>query len=152
MRKASALLLAAAVLAGCGPREITAGEDEIIIRITPDVSGPVYRAYMIYGTDGDFLGGQSVCHADGSSLSGPLSFTLTEMEFPEGCTRENFSFQIMLSDDPEAAGSDLEDDVSGTYMSVYSNLSDAFTPQYGTVYKYTVTGDLKDGIVLSPEQ
>ncbi len=154
MKKSLAVLLAAAILlcTGCLPgmrSELTAAEDEIVIAV--DISGvedPVYRVDMSCFLGGDLMSGAAVSAADGTEFEGPAVFRLTPEEFPENASLEGFSFRIVLCFDTQG----LYELFTDSENVLASNECAAFTPEYGGVYWFTVTGSFGSGLALSPKE
>ena len=138
------------IFRGCADSEITAAEDEIAVIVDISaVTEDVYRADIEYFLDGDLMGGQAVSYADQTALKDrSLVFRLTPEEFPEGAALSDLSFHIVLSFDQDG----IEGLFSDSARMSPSNPCEPFKAEYGNAYRYTVTGNYMDGLVLERVQ
>ena len=130
-------------LTGCRKTEIHPAEDEIVIALDiSDVSDTIYAADIGYSLDGKLVGSMGCCNADGSPLKDIIRFSLEENVFPENSDTEHLSFNVMLYGDKDGASSS-----SGKIKKTAESIT--FSPSYGNIYGYSITGSFAEGFALS---
>ena len=134
------------VMTGCRKGEIIEVDpSEIAICIDLKyMEEKVYRLDLVYFLEDELMGGQAVSRVDEKPLDGEQIFRLTSEEFPEGSSRENFKFYIVVSGDRNG----IKEMFSSAELMGHTNDSNVFTPQYGHVYVYRITGTYEDGFIL----
>jgi hypothetical protein len=110
------------------------------------MSEDVYRMDMEYFLNDDLMGGQAVSAVDESPLDAVMAFRLEPRDFPEGSSLEDFSFHMVLCFDQV----DLQEMFTSSENILATNPCEPFTPEYGKVYYYTVTGSFAEGLILQP--
>ncbi len=147
----AALLLPAllAALCGCGKQtQVSANADEFVVCVRLDTEDAAICAALDYYISGTFLGGLAMNHADGSALEQDedIVFRFSADQFPPGTENFNgFSFLIKLSAQPPAA---YVEDIANSVGYTETAQCAPFTPAYGNVYAYTVSGSFAEGFTL----
>ena len=152
MKKLLAILLSLCIILlfpACSDKKLTAGPDEIVIHIDfSEVDRPIFRIVMAYFLDSDLMGGQACSHADMTELRKSANFILEKQDFPEESSLEDFSFHLVFCCDKEGIDGLFAD----TDKLTPTNECSAFTPEYGSVYYFKVTGTLETGLTLAPAE
>ena len=139
-------ILTIIALSGCDRQKIIeVDRSEFVIYLDIDsIEDDVYRLDLVYFLEEEFMGGVAVSHADQSPLEGPVYFHLDHDSFPEGSSREDFKFYIVVSGDRNG----INDTFSSAEIMDHSNDSDVFNPQYGSLYAYRLKGSFEEGFTL----
>ncbi|MBQ1304180.1 MAG: hypothetical protein IIY51_04715, partial [Erysipelotrichaceae bacterium] len=88
------VMLLLTLLSGCG-QIVVANDDEIKIAIKNSTKADIRTMVMCYCVNEVPLGVMRFNAMDESALTGTHSFMFDDMSFPEGCKRENLSFNIL---------------------------------------------------------
>ena len=117
--------------------------DLFTIRVSmKDVNDPVYIMTLTYKLGGDVMGMQTTAQYDQKPIENDPGFTLSPLEFPEGCTTEGFSFWLGIYDREEEGKGEPEHFCE-------TELCEAFTPEYGETYEFVLSGSYEKGFVLT---
>ncbi len=132
------------ILTGCG-QIVVAKDDEIKIAVKNSTDADIRTMVMCYCVNEEPLGVMRFNAMDESVLKGIHSFMFDEKSFPEGCERENLSFNILLLD---YVGFDIYESVDPQHA---QETNDIYIDkrEYGTVYYYELTGSYEEGFQLT---
>ena len=131
------------ILTGCG-QIVVAKDDEIKIAVKNSTDADIRTMVMCYCVNEEPLGVMRFNAMDESVLRGIHSFMFDEKSFPEGCERENLSFNILLLD---YVGFDIYESVDPQHA---RETNDMYIDkrEYGKVYYYELTGSFEEGFQL----
>ena len=138
------VMLLLTVLSGCG-QIVVANDDEIKIAIKNSTKADIRTMVMCYCVNEEPLGVMRFNAMDESVLKGTHSFMFDEMSFPEGCERENLSFNILLLD---YVGFDIYESVDPQHAQETNEMY-IEKREYGKVYHYELIGSFEEGFQLT---
>ena len=138
------VILLLTVMTGCG-QIVVANDNEIKIAVKNSTDADIRTMVMCYCVNEEPLGVMRFNAIDESVLKGIHSFIFDEKSFPEGCERENLSFNILLLD---YVGFDIYESVDPQHA---RETNDMYIDkrEYGKVYYYELTGSFEEGFQLT---
>ena len=138
------IILMLTLMAGCQPI-VVANDDEIKLAVRNSTDADIRTIVMCYCVNEEPMGVLRVNATDNSVLTGTHVFPLDEMNFPEGCERENFSFNLLMLD---YVGFDIYESVDPEHA---RETNDVYIEkrEYGKVYHYELTGSFEEGFKLT---
>lgn len=138
------LLATLAFTAGCAEKEPTAPENAFIIAVDIGTEEKVYTLCLEAKNEaGETYSGGWLMNADGTRMKGTEYFTFVEGDLPGTSPFAGLSFRVGVYLDKEKLADGEE---------IPTNFTEPFSPAFGNLYHFTLTGDKAAGFVLTPKQ